>query len=73
MITTHQAKRVVREALERYGLGYTKLTARTVSFTDLARGEALVVTIHGWGPSPDHELVRQAARAQGVQVYYPLG
>jgi hypothetical protein len=51
-LTTHAAKRLLREELERRGLrkkvSWTRLTVRTVDFTDLARARCVFVTVHGW-------------------------
>ena len=50
-ITPHTAKKLLKSELDRLTLPYTKLTARTVSFTDLARENAVFVKIHGWQPN----------------------
>jgi len=51
-MTNPQAKKLVREFLDKHNLPYTKVTARTVSFQDLARDSCIFVTVHGWQPSP---------------------
>lgn len=47
-ITTHQAKKIIKQALEERNIPYDKLTARTWDFTDLARSQWVAVTVHGW-------------------------
>jgi hypothetical protein len=50
-MTPNQAKKEISKLLEQYSLPAYKLTAKTVSFMDLARDERIVVTIHGWQPN----------------------
>ena len=47
-ITVHEAKRLVKQALSDRRLSFTRLTARTIDFTDLARCQRVFVTVHGW-------------------------
>lgn len=49
-ITTHAAKKVVQAFLDEHKLTYTKLSARTIDFIDLARAKCVFVTVHGWVP-----------------------
>jgi hypothetical protein len=46
-MTLHQAKQDAARRLTAGGITYTKLTAKTVSFEDLARANPVFVTIHG--------------------------
>lgn len=46
-MTTNEAKRAVKSELDAMGVTYTKLTAKTWDFTDLAGGSSARVTIHG--------------------------
>jgi len=43
----HTAKKDLTQKLKDAKIEYRKLTARTVSFEDLARASAIFVTIHG--------------------------
>jgi len=45
-MTPAQAKRIVLEALRQRNLPFAKLTAKTINFTDLARGSCIFVRIH---------------------------
>ena len=67
-MTPHKAKKIIKDVLDANNLPYTKLTARTVSFQDLARDSALFVTVKGWKPSPKFDLLKQAARQNGFIV-----
>jgi hypothetical protein len=45
-MTPHQAKQDAAQRLQGAGVGYAKLTAKTVSFEGLGYGVAIFVTIH---------------------------
>lgn len=47
-ITPSEAKKVLAAELNRRQFPYTKLTAKTISFVDLARASSIYVKIHGW-------------------------
>jgi hypothetical protein len=64
-VSTHEAKKITREALDRLALPYTRLSARTVDFTDLARASAVFVTVHGWQPSPRWEELKADTKGKG--------
>lgn len=62
-----EAKRMVRDSLNRHHISYIKLTARTVSFEDLARSSAIFVKVHGTRyPEPDLKLVKKDLKGTGV-------
>ena len=68
MITTNKAKKEIKEFLDNNNLQYDKLTARTISFSDLARGSCIFVKIHGWKP---HELwgnMKMFAISKGFRI-----
>jgi hypothetical protein len=67
-ITAHRAKTIIREELERRGLPFTKLTARTVGFQDLARADCIFVQVHGWQPSPVWDELRNVAVQHGFRI-----
>lgn len=46
-MTPNEAKKIAAQALTDYGWSFEKLTAKTVSFSDLARASAIFVTVHG--------------------------
>lgn len=60
------AKDLVRGELHGHGILYNKLTARIVSFSDLARGDAVFVKVHGAEPAARLQLVKQALKGTGV-------
>jgi len=70
MITTHAAKKVIKEILDREHLPYTKLTARTIHFTDLARASCIFVLIHGWKMDPKAKLLTAAASEHKFVVQF---
>ena len=67
-MTPTQAKKLIQAELVSRSLPFTKLTARTISFADLARAECIFVTIHGWRPNPQWESLRQLAVANGFRI-----
>ena len=67
-ITPFEAKKNLAAHLKALGFNYTKLTARTVRFTDLARSECVFVKIHGWQPHPGYSLVTDFAVENGFRV-----
>jgi len=67
-MTPRQAKQLVRDRLEAQGLQYSRLTARTVDFSDLARCSRVVVTIHGWQPSAAWRDLQAFATGHGFYV-----
>lgn len=68
MVTVGQAKKIVKSELERRDLPFTKLTARTIDFTDLARASCVFVKIHGWQPNPAFDEIRAVAVANGFRI-----
>lgn len=70
MSAPSECKKVVRDFLTEHQLPFTKLTARTIDFTDLARTECVFVNVHGWEPSPKAEELDQLARANGFRVQF---
>ena len=67
-MTPNQAKKVIKDRLEQLQLPFTKLTARTVDFTDLARATCVFVKIHGWQPSEQFDVLDKLAKANGFRV-----
>ena len=68
MVTASQAKKIVKSELERRNLPFTKLTAKTIDFTDLARASCVFVKIHGWQPNPAFDEIRAVAVANGFRI-----
>jgi hypothetical protein len=52
---------------------FTKLTAKTVDFTDLAREKVIFVKIHGWEPCPALIGIKQLAKECGFRVETDYG
>jgi len=69
-MTVHKAKKLLSEFLASEGLPYTKLTGKTVSFSDLARMSAIFVTVRGWVPSERADDVKEFAREHGFYVEF---
>lgn len=67
-VTPQAAKRLIAEKLAEIGKPGLKLTARTISFSDLARASCVFVKVHGWTPSPEWSLLQETARAHGFRV-----
>jgi hypothetical protein len=67
-MTPNEAKAVVRNFLTANNLPFVKLSARTVGFTDLARGECLFVTVHGWKPNPLWNDLKALAKENGFCI-----
>lgn len=67
-IAVNEAKRLVKQALTDRRLPFTKLTARTVEFTDLAHCRRIFVHVHGWQSNPQWEEIKAVAREHGFNV-----
>ena len=67
-VTTNEAKKLLKGELERRGLRFTKLTARTISFSDLARGSGVFVKVHGWESNPEWNGLKAFAREHGFFI-----
>ena len=50
-MTTHEAKRLVKAKLDELGATYTKVSAQSVDFSDLARDMACIVTVKQCHPA----------------------
>lgn len=70
-VTTHQAKKIIKQYLDAHNLPYTKLTARTIGFQDLLRCDCIFVQVHGWTPSTAWDGVKAAASEYGFCVEAP--
>ena len=51
MVTTKEAKSLIAQKLDEMGIRVERLSAHTVSFSDLARGSSVFVEVHGWKPN----------------------
>lgn len=69
-LTPWFCKRAMVDELTRQGFAPDafKLTARTISFADLARGDRIFVTIHGWQPDARWDALSAHAHALGFSV-----
>ena len=66
-MTTTKAKKIIKSKLNEWGLDY-KLTAKTISFADLARGSSIFVTVHGWKPNEKWNELEKLARDNNFRV-----
>jgi hypothetical protein len=48
MATPRQASKAIKAACVLYQIPFSSVKAQTVSFSDLARGSAVFVTVYGW-------------------------
>jgi hypothetical protein len=67
-MTPTAAKKIMAAAMSERGLSFDKLTARTVGFSDLARGQAIFVKVHGWKPNPAWDELRAIAAENGFRI-----
>jgi hypothetical protein len=69
-VNTRQAKQIIRDAMENYGLVGFKLTARTIDFTDLARASCIFVQIHApsYEPFPHYQELRELAVSNNFRI-----
>lgn len=67
-ITHHRAKQIIRGKLDELGVPFTKLTAKWVNFSDLARVRCMFVKIHGWKPNPAWRDIETFAADNGFRV-----
>lgn len=64
----NEAKRIIKNELDRLNLPYDKITAQTISFSDLARDSCIFVSIHGWQPNPKWSDIKKLAKDNGFVV-----
>ena len=62
------AKNIIRKELFRLGLPAYKLSAKTVSFIDLARSSVIFVKIHGWQSGPEWNELKAIAIENGFRI-----
>jgi len=70
-MNAHTAKKLLKGELQRRGVGFSKLTAHTVDFTDLARERMVFVEIHGYEPvmgKVNWPELREFAKANGFRI-----
>lgn len=67
-LTTSEAKSVIKAELQKRSLHFTKLTARTVSFSGFGYGSCIFVKIHGWKPDPVWADLKAIAKEQGFCI-----
>ena len=65
-MSPRKASNLIRDFLTKNGLPFVRVSAQTVGFHDLARGDKVFVTVHGWQPSPKWEAVQVYAKTLGV-------
>lgn len=67
-MNTKQAKIIIENFLLENNLSYIKLTAKTISFSDLARCDTIFVKIHGWNPDPKWSDLQKIAKQNGFCI-----
>ena len=68
-MTINAMKRIIRDKLASFGMD-NKLTAKTVSFVDLARANMVFVKVHGWKPNPVANDLEGLARTNGFRIEF---
>jgi hypothetical protein len=71
-MTPREASKAVKEELTRRGLPFTRVSARTVSFVDLARDSVVVVTVSGWKPNPVAAEILQFGRNHKICIDFKV-
>jgi len=66
-ITPNHARKLTKGWLDSKGFDY-RVSARTISFADLARDYAVFVTVHGWKPNKSWSELQKFAREKGFHV-----
>jgi len=66
-MNANQAKKIVAGILKEHGLS-NKLTARTISFTDLGRDSKIFVRILDWKPNPLWDEINKKASENGFCI-----
>lgn len=71
-VTPSEAKKIVKNWLAEHGLSARGLSARTVGFSDLARGAAVFVTVRGFSSSnpDDFRALKEFAKASDFLVEF---
>lgn len=68
LMTPRQAKQLLASYLTENGLTFSKLTARTISFMDLARDGCVFVKLHGFNQWNQWDNIRGFAIKNGFRV-----
>ncbi len=71
-MTAREASKIIRQELEAQKIPFSTVSAKTISFSDLARGERIFVTVTGWErgyASPSrYALIADIAKKNGFSV-----
>jgi hypothetical protein len=63
-----EAKKILKPELDRLGIVYDKLTARTRAFNGFGYGRAVFVHVHGWAGGPENVELKRIAHDHGFCV-----
>jgi hypothetical protein len=63
-ITPREASKMLKKRIEELGL-HNPVSAKTISFQDLAGTSEIFVTVHGWKPSPVARELKEFASNHG--------
>lgn len=65
-MTVNQVKQLVVAELANREIGFSKISAKSVSFADLARASAVFIEVRGvYQVIPDYEQLKAKVRAEG--------
>jgi len=69
-MNARQAAALIKKELEARQIPFTKVSAKTVGFQDLARCDKIFVRIEGWRPSPVAGELREIGWRNGFVVEF---
>jgi len=64
-----KVRSIVRQVLNKHGKT-NRFTVRRVNFIDLARDEAIVITIRDWDPDPVADAIKHELKEHGLIVMF---
>ena len=71
-MTSREASKLIKQTCIEQKIPFAKVSAQTVSFSDLARGDRVFVTVFGWIQNDDsasrYALLHNIARINGFSV-----
>jgi hypothetical protein len=71
-MTAREASRLTKQVCVDLNIPHTKISAKTIGFSDLGRGERVFVTVHGWERGYEaparYALLADVAKKHGFSV-----
>ena len=69
-MTPNKAKVLIRSFLQENNVPFSRLSAKTVHFSDLARASCIFVKVHGWVANPIAGDIVSLAKENGFCVEF---